>query len=185
MTQEIPLSLSELMLLVDAMARAEDKAKQADEDAKIAAEAFRRLQEDAVPCALWEYGLQQLKLDDDSTLKLTFTVQGHIDREGEKARAATAWLEENGFGGLVRNTATIDLGKGSEGLAQELSEWATERGLQVVFRAGVHPQSLYAFLKEQLSQDAPLELFNVRPTFKAVRKHTPIRINRKDDHDRK
>lgn len=151
--------------LVDADARVDD-AEQALKDAK---ERARVLREETIPSVMQELGLKDLTLDTGQKLKVQQEVYASIPAS-EKPRAY-AWLTDNGFGGLLKTTLTIEFGRGERDKALEYVQVLhDEHGLSASFEEGVHAQTLKAFLKEQISAgraDLPLEIFGARPVWAA------------------
>lgn len=164
------MTLGDIKRLANALQAAEDEQFRHEQAAKNAAAVARRLREDVIPCALWEAGVQAAVMDDNKTLKLSFQVFGSIPASGERAEKAFDWLEENGFGAIVKRSAVLEIPADQVPLVSDLREFAAQHGLGYAFKRAVHPQTLYAFLKEQLNTDIPLELFNAQPTFKATLK---------------
>tara|TARA_R100001086_G_scaffold247643_2_gene182439 strand:- start:1233 stop:1811 length:579 start_codon:yes stop_codon:yes gene_type:complete len=73
------------------------------------------------------------------------------------------WLQENGHGGLIKNEISVLFGKGQDEAARSLVESLEQRGVSPNVKQGVHPQTLKAFVKEQLTQgrDIPAEPFGI------------------------
>jgi hypothetical protein len=149
--------------LVDADAAVED-ADQALKDAK---ERARSLREETIPSAMQELGLEELKLDTGQKLSVKQEVYASIPSCNKQA--AFQWLNDNGFGGLIKVEVDTTFGKGEQEAAMELYKELSERGLTASFDENVHAQTLKAFLKEQISKgnDVPLELFGARPVWTA------------------
>lgn len=76
---------------------------------------------------------------------------------------AFEWLQENGHGGLIKNEISLLFGKGQDEEANALVQSLEQRGLSPNVKQGVHPQTLKAFVKEQLTQgrDIPAEPFGI------------------------
>ena len=82
--------------------------------------------------------------------------------EANKEKAFN-WLHENGHGGLIKNEISLLFGKGQDEEANALVQSLEQRGLSPNVKQGVHPQTLKAFVKEQLTQgrDIPAEPFGI------------------------
>jgi len=82
--------------------------------------------------------------------------------EANKEKAFN-WLQENGHGGLIKNEISLLFGKGQDEEANALVQSLEQKGLSPNVKQGVHPQTLKAFVKEQLTQgrDIPAEPFGI------------------------
>jgi len=149
--------------LLDADASVED----AEANLKAAKERARILREETIPSAMQELGLEEIKLDTGQKLSVKQDVYAAIPT-GQKEQAFT-WLEQNGFGGLIKVEVTADYRKGEADAALQLFQELQERGLQVEFGQSVHAQTLKAFLREQLANgtNVPLDIFGARPVWTA------------------
>ena len=139
----------------------EDELKQAEAE-------LRLVQEDLLPTAMAEAGMKAFTLDNGA--KITVKDDVAVSVPADKKRDAYAWLRENNFGDLIKNTVAIDFGRGEDNSAEALKEYCQERGMNYSDKEGVHAQTLKAFIKEQMAKgvDVPLELFGAFPYSKAV-----------------
>lgn len=161
------ISLNEMSALARALLDAESKTKDAEQALKDAKERERLIREETIPSAMQELGLESLVLDTGQKLKVQQEVYASIPAANKQA--AYRWLNDNGFGGLIKVEVDASFGKGDQEAALELYNELQSRGLQASFGEGVHAQTLKAFLKEQISQgnDIPLDLFGARPVWAA------------------
>ena len=107
-------------------------------------------------------------LDDDSVMKVNgkpVTIETHVFASPSKANKPKVydWLEEHGHEGLIKRIVTVPFGRGKE--EEEMAE-AIVKAYQdhnATFERTVAPQTLRAFVKEELAKgtDIPMELFNV------------------------
>jgi len=117
-----------------------------------------------LPELLRELGITEAKLPDGTKITLKEDVKAALT---EKTRAAgVAWLEEHGFSSLVKYKVALECSDHEEAARQ-----ATLLGLkesEAVVKT-VHPQTLRAFVREQLAAGTsiPLDAFNVHPYEKA------------------
>ena len=78
---------------------------------------------------------------------------------------AFAWLEENDQARLVKRQFTVEFGKDEERWADKFQRDCAQRKkpLHMKRKKAVHPQSLQAFVKEQLNEGVaiPMDLFGV------------------------
>lgn len=151
-------------LLVDAI----DSVAKADAALKNAKATQLRLEQDDLPELMRELGLSEVKLDDGAAVKVVEDVDCAIT--DERRPAAHAWLELHGFGGLIKTAVTVDFARDERAAAQACAEHiTTDLGLPAQVGERVHPQTLKAFVKEQLAMghSVPFDLFAVRPYSKA------------------
>lgn len=161
------ISLSEMAELARALVQADADAKQAEEDLKAAKERARVLREETIPSAMQEMGLESVKLETGQTIKVAQEVYASIPVE--KKDSAFNWLQEHGFGGLIKVEVSAKFGREANAQALGFFEELCDRGMDPKYDQSVHPQTLKAFLKEQLSSGAnvPLDLFGARPVWTA------------------
>lgn len=161
------ISLNDMSALARALLDAEAASKDAEQALKDAKERERVIREETIPSAMQELGLESLTLDTGQKLKVQQEVYASIPAANKQA--AYRWLNEHGFGGLIKVEVDASFGKGDQEKALELYNELTGRGLQASFDESVHAQTLKAFLKEQISQgnDIPLDLFGARPVWAA------------------
>ena len=161
------ISLDQMASLARALVDADGSVEQAELNLKDAKERARVLREETIPSAMQELGLEELKLDTGEKLTVKQDVYAAIP--AAQKEQAFQWLEDNGFGGLIKVEVTADYRKGEAEVAMALYKELQERGLQVEFGQSVHAQTLKAFLREQLAAGAnvPLDLFGARPVWTA------------------
>lgn len=161
----------------------EQQAAVAEAEEKLAAAKAALLLTERVdlPELMKELGLQEVKLEDGSKVTVTPDV---ICAIAEAKRAdAFAWLEERGYGGLIKTEVSVSFGRDelekAEEVASVLSEVA-ERPSAI--ERTVHPQTLKAFVKERMAAaelDArAMELFGVQPFDRAKLTAPKIDLNK-------
>lgn len=161
------ISLDEMSQLVSALVDAERDVEAVEENLKRVKESARILREESIPSAMQELGLESVQLSTGQKVSVRQEVYASIPVANKEA--AFNWLEEHGFGGLVKIEVVADFRKGGQEAAVALYQELQAKGLQVDLDKGVHAQTLKAFLKEQLAAGAelPLELFGARPVWTA------------------
>lgn len=116
---------------------------------------------EVLPAALAEHGLTELKMADGSKVTVSSFVSASITKE--KSDAAHQWLRERGFGDLIKNTVSVNFGKGEDEKAVELVDTLSNMGLDADQKEAVHPSTLKAFVKEQIEKgvEIPSDLFGI------------------------
>lgn len=161
------ISLTEMAELARALVDADKNVEAADISLATAKERARLLREETIPSAMQELGLESLVLDTGQKLKVQQEVYASIPAANKLA--AYDWLNEHGFGGLIKVEVSTQFAKGDQDKAIDLAQTLRGMGFDPALDQGVHAQTLKAFLKEQLSKGAniPLELFGARPVWTA------------------
>jgi hypothetical protein len=161
------ITLDEMAALSRALIDADEAVKHAENALKASKEAARILREETIPSAMQELGIDKLELSTGQKITIQQEVYASI-ANGDKD-AAFRWLDEHGFGGLIKVGVTAQYGKGEKQAALDFFQELQQRGLTAKFDESVHPQTLKAFLKEQISSgtNVPLDLFGARPVWTA------------------
>lgn len=159
------ISLDQMMQLARAMVDADQAVEDAEQALKDAKEKARQLHEESVPSAMQELGVESLTLDTGEKLKVSQEVYASIPNENK--RSAYTWLNDNGFGGMIKMEVAVNYGKGEQEVAAALFKELHERGLQAEMAESVHASTLKAFLKEMIvgGKPVPLDLFGARAVF--------------------
>ena len=154
--------LDQLAILSKMLLDAGDKKEQAELRLKEAKENERRLREEAIPLLMFELELTMLKLNDGTTIETSKDIFASITQA--KKDAAFKWLEENKFSGLIKTQVEINFPRGDHELAKKWHHFLKEsKKLDVDLQESVHPQTLKAFVKEQIQagNSVPMDLFGV------------------------
>ena len=109
-----------------------------------------------IPEALAECGLSELKLTDGQKISVQTYYSASIPKD--KINDALDWLRDNGHGDLIKNTVSIDYGKGEDNVAADMKQKLHEAGQSFTDKTGVHPQTLKAFAREQTETGKNLPL---------------------------
>jgi len=116
---------------------------------------------EALPAALAEHGLTELKMADGSKVTVSTVISANITKE--RAPEAHDWLRANGHADLIKNTVSVAFGKGEDTKAADLIDLLDAKGFNSDQKEAVHPSTLKAFCKEQIEKGAqiPSELFGI------------------------
>ena len=161
------MELTELTTLARALIDADAAVEQATLALKAVTEHARCLREETLPGALQELGVERLDLDNGMAITIKQDVHGSIPAANKDE--AFQWLTDHDFGGLIKVNVTSKFGKGEMPQAMELWNELDARGLVCALDQSVHPQTMKAFLKEQIAagNNIPLDLFGARPVWTA------------------
>ena len=116
---------------------------------------------EALPAALAEHGLTELKMADGSKVTIATVISANITKD--RANEAHDWLRANGHADLIKNTVSVAFGKGEDEKAAALIRQLDEDGWAPDSKEAVHPSTLKAFCKEQIERGTaiPSELFGI------------------------
>lgn len=124
---------------------------------------LRLVREKTLPDLMDVAEMDEVTTRDGIVIKVSENLRGSIPKKTEAE--ALRWLEENDHGNLIKRQFTIEFGKGDEAWANKFERDMARRKkpLNMKRRAAVHPQSLLAFCREQLSEGEvlPLDIFGV------------------------
>ena len=139
----------------------EDKIKAKEEELATLKDQFKQCSQTDLPEALAETGLTEIKLTDGSKITVMQFYNASIPKD--RAEEAHAWLRAHDHGDLIKNTVSCDFGRGEDKQAQVLRESLANSGISFTDKIGVHPQTLKAFVREQVEsgQTLPLDLLGV------------------------
>lgn len=161
------ITLSEMAELARALLDADKDVERVEGDLKDAKERARVLREETIPAAMQEMGLEEVKLETGQKISIKQDVYASIPAASKGA--AYDWLNEHGFGGLIKVEVSATFAKGEQDAALELHKQLLAQGLQPDLDQSVHAQTLKAFLREQIAAgtNVPLDLFGARPVWTA------------------
>jgi|TARA_R110000751_G_scaffold33274_1_gene82953 hypothetical protein len=124
-------------------------------------EELRLTSERELPDAMQSAGLTQITLNNGEKISITEFYNAHISKANQEK--AYGWLVSNGHEGLIKNEVLLKFGRDESGVVDETVSALQSRGLSPQVRQSVHPSTLKAFIKEQLTSgnDIPTEPFGI------------------------
>lgn len=161
------MQLEDIVALANALIQADSEVEEAEQKLKGAKERARILREETLPSAMQELGMETFTLESGQKVSIKQDVFAQLT--AERKPAAFKWLEDNGFGGLIKVEVGAKFGKGEFNDAMKLFTELRNRGLSAEFDQSVHAQTLKAFLREQMASASkvPLDLFGAYPVWTA------------------
>lgn len=128
---------------------------------------IRELETVTLPDGLKNLGIKEITLASGAKISLIDVISASITDENREA--AHAWLREHGHGDIIKNNLTLTFGKGEDEIAKKLMHHLLELRDKGETKFGdlqqkesVHPSTLKAFVKDQLSKGAfPGDLFKL------------------------
>lgn len=156
------------MAMANALVKADAEAASLETALKEASERARVLREETLPGALMELGVTEVKLETGEKVSMKMEVYASIPVA--RRDDAFTWLDQHGFGGLIKAKVSAPFGRGEEAQAQAALTLLQNAGVAAELSRDIHPQTLKAFLREQMAagnKELDLELFGARPTWVA------------------
>lgn len=131
-------------------------------------EQHRKLSEESIPEALAELGMSSFQMEDGSSVTVKPYYNASIKEE--RRAEAFAWLRDNGYDDLIKNTVQVRFGKGEDELCASLLATLRSGGFIPEQAEKVEPMTLKAWVKEQVEggKAFPSELFGAYIGKKAV-----------------
>jgi len=165
MTQQI--TLDELAMLARKMGEYKQNIDDCKDRVAEAEEKLRVLKEETIPNIMTEIGVTSIQLDSGEIIEIKQEVYAQPRKEDKPL--ICEWLNDNGFGGLIKVMVAIQFGKGDQEEAVNLFQELNAEYSGVLLTEDIHPQTLKAFLREQITKgkNIPLDLFGAKPVMEA------------------
>jgi hypothetical protein len=131
-------------------------------------EELRLTQEQELPDAMQQAGLTQIVLSTGEKISINEFYSAYISKANQQQ--AYQWLLDNGHDGIIKNEVSLKFNRGESGIVDETVLALKSRGLAPEVKQSIHPSTLKAFVKEQLTtgNDIPTEPFGVYIGTKAI-----------------
>jgi len=130
-------------------------------------EALRNLTDERIPDALKEIGMKSFEMADGSEIEVKpfYSASIPADRRGE----AYEWLRAHGFDDIIKNTVSVQFGRGEDDAAGDLINVIRKQGLLPEQAEKIESQTLKAWVREMVEQgtEFPTELFGAYTGLKA------------------
>jgi hypothetical protein len=97
-------------------------------------------------------GMTSFTLSNGTTVKLDNFISGSLPKEPERREQAIRWIVEHGGADIVRATVVQDFSVEQYGEAAALADQLRSLGWKPEVSTAVHPQTLYAWLRDRLRQ---------------------------------
>ena len=121
---------------------------------------LRDVQEEQLPSLMQQCGLSEFRLVNGARITIKPYYSGSIGDENREQ--AFDWLKKHNHDDLIKNDYTITFGKGEDADAETFEVRLSNLGVSYKHKKHIHPQTLSAFIREQVEQGAsefPLETF--------------------------
>lgn len=157
-TQE---QFAKLNALAQELNIAELRVVQAEADLKRAKAGVVEIAEVQLVELMEEMGLEDFTTSSGLKAKLKTSIFASIPVA--KQVEALKWLDDNGHAGLIKTQVVAKFTRGEAERARSVAEDLVAQGIIAAAKEGVHPQTLGAWVREQLEggENIPLDLFGV------------------------
>lgn len=145
----------------------EDDISDAEEKIKKLKKELADYRNNKIPDLFDELGMSDFTLTDGTGITVERGFVGNITAKTQAA--AFKWLKKKGHADIIKHDFTVKLKSGEDESAKELREELKLLGLTYAEKSSVHPQTLKAFVNEQMDKgsDIPQDAFNIFPIRKA------------------
>jgi hypothetical protein len=130
-------------------------------------ESLRNLTDERIPDALKEIGMTKFAMTDGSEIEVKpfYSASIPADRRGE----AYEWLRSHGYDDIIKNTVSVQFGRGDDDAAGDLINVIRQQGLLPEQAEKIESQTLKAWVREMVEKgtEFPTELFGAYTGFKA------------------
>lgn len=161
--------LARIRVMAERLVLAQNMVRRLTQELEVAKEVEKRLEREDLPELMREVGFTSFSLNDGSKAELVEDVACNITQDNSKD--AMAWLDANGFGGLIKTQMLVTFNREDRAeavkLAQGVVDAARKADVEIapVVTEKVHPATLKSFVKEELSKGTkvPFDLFSIHP----------------------
>lgn len=159
--------LSDIASLAKLALQLEREIAELDETVKERKETLRNLTEVRIPEALNELGMSSFKMADGSSIEVKpfYSASIPAERKGE----AYEWLRQHGYDDIIKNTVSVQFGRGEDEDAGKMLELVRKSGYIPDQAEKIEPMTLKAWVREMVEQgtEFPSELFGAHVGQKA------------------
>lgn len=162
------ITLDAITIAVEEINRLRDEVANREREITEMNKRISILLEETIPSIFQELEISEIKLEDGRKVSVKQDLYSALS-EADKPKAY-AWLDEHGYGGLIKTTLNVKYGKGDKEEAEELYEELVASGADVTMKEDVHHQTMKSFLNERVKEadpDFPLDVFKARVVFTA------------------
>ena len=161
--------LERIMTMAEQLLHTQDRVQQLTDELAETKREMVRLEQEDLPELMREVGFTSFTMKDGRMVELADEISCGITADNHKL--AMAWLDENGFGGLIKTKLEVMFNREDRELAIKLADRMAEEAEReevIIDREvmeNVHAATLKKFIKEELEKGStvPFDLFSVHP----------------------
>jgi hypothetical protein len=122
---------------------------------------LRELTEIKLPEAMMAVGMESFSLADGTAIKISKFYSASIPKD--KSDEAFKWLRDNNYSEIIKRVINCKFGKGEDERANTVALGLTQLNIPFEDKESVHPQTLKAFVREQIEGGVtiPMDLLGV------------------------
>ena len=143
-------SMKRLVAMAEEAVATEKLVLELEDNLSTIKKTLNQLKTVALPDAMAECGIADLKLADGFRVAVEDFVAGSLPKDDVRRQAAIDWLTEHGAESLIKTEVKLSFEKSQHKIARSVIEELADRGLNVSSQMGVHPQTLIAHVKERM-----------------------------------
>jgi len=115
---------------------------------------LRRINENLLPEAMTEIGMEQFKLSEGIEIKINEALRASISEANRPA--AYDWLREHGHDAIIKKTVTITFDPGQEQNYDSVVKFLEDNDIEFDGRSSIHARTLTAWVGNQLREGNPV-----------------------------
>lgn len=160
--------LDRIVKMAELLVAQQSHVDELEAELKVAKKELTTLEREDLPTLMTEAGLQEITLNDGTTIQIKEDVDTKIPTAHRDA--ALNWLIQNGYGGLIKTNVAVVFGRGDHDQAVAVRDRLAAEYEGVELKEDVHHSTLKAFVKERLTagEQIPFDLFGIYPYNKAI-----------------
>ena len=153
--------LQDVSSIAEKVQQKQEVIKTLEQNLKDEKQALLKLTDEDLPSAMTEMNLSSFRLANGAEVAVKNTYGAHIKKENQEK--AFDWLRGHGHGDIIKNTISVDFGKGEDNEANAFLEETKGLGYAPSQKTSVHAQTLLAWVKERMEkgEEIDADLFGV------------------------
>lgn len=111
---------------------------------------LRRINENLLPDAMTEIGMDQFRLTDGTEIDVKEAIRASISEKNRPG--AYQWLHENGHAAIIRKSITLTFSPGEEALYDSVVSFLDDNNIEFDGRSAINHNTLRAWVTNQLRE---------------------------------
>lgn len=155
--------LEEITKLAEQQVKLEQQLAWSEEAIEKIKEQLHTLSEITLPGAMQAVGMESFKLKDGTAVKVSKYYSASIPKDPVIQVRAFKWFRDNNFSEMIKRKVEVSFGKGEDATANLAVQALKAMNLEPIDKESVHPQTLKAFVKEEIEagHNLPMDLLGV------------------------
>lgn len=160
MTEEYSTTFDKLKVSIDTLLTINRNIEELQKQISSLTEEYKLLSRNVIPELLEELGLQEVVSSGGLAVSIRERCTASVRKDYKQE--AYGWLEDNGYGDIVRNTLIADIGKGNLDAATSFQDHLRAEGIPATLEKKIHPQTFQKFATDLIDGGGtlPEELFS-------------------------